>query len=160
MAEQTANTPNERPWDWTPPPMVNRVMKTILRTPLLHRMMSKQLMLLTFTGRKSGKTYTTPVGYFRTGETITVLTKRFRKWWHNFEQPAPVTMRIRGKLVTGRAESLTDPETIIPIMDHLMREHPREAAIFGVETVDGQPDPDSLREIAPKVVVIRIVVDK
>ena len=37
-------------------------MKFILRSPL-HGMVSKYLTLITFTGRKSGKNYTTPVSY-------------------------------------------------------------------------------------------------
>ena len=28
-------------------------------------------------------TYTTPVGYMREGNTVIILTRRFRKWWRN-----------------------------------------------------------------------------
>ena len=50
---QTTQTP-------TVPPLVTRAMKLVLRSPV-HKMVSKTVLLITFTGRKSGKTYTTPV---------------------------------------------------------------------------------------------------
>ena len=43
------------------PPIVNKTMKLILRSPM-HGVVSKSMLLISFTGRKSGKTYTTPVG--------------------------------------------------------------------------------------------------
>jgi hypothetical protein len=114
------------------------------------------ILLITFTGRKSGKQYTTPVGYHKDGDTITIMTKRFRKWWHNFEEPAPVTLRMQGRDVRGTAQAITDPDTIAPIMTHLIEEVPREAEIYGVKMNDNQPDPDSVREVAPKVVIIQV----
>jgi len=42
------------------PRFVNQAMQTILRSPL-HGMVSSTVLLITFTGRKSGNTYTTPV---------------------------------------------------------------------------------------------------
>ena len=49
-----------------PPPkavlrLLNPLLAALLRSPL-HRLASKNLMLLTVTGRKSGRTYTLPVG--------------------------------------------------------------------------------------------------
>lgn len=57
-------------------------MKAILRSPL-HGLVSNNLMLITFTGRTSGKTYTTPVNYVRDGETLIVLSHTDRTWWKN-----------------------------------------------------------------------------
>lgn len=56
-----------------PPPavfrLVNPLMKLLLRSPL-HGLVSKRLMLLTMTGRKSGKQYSIPVGYTQVAETL------------------------------------------------------------------------------------------
>jgi hypothetical protein len=139
---------------------MNGVMSTLLRLPLLHRVLSSMMLLIRFTGRKSGTRYTTPVGYFREGSTVIILTKRFRKWWRNFEQPAPVELLIKRRWQRGQAIALTDTETIIPIITHLMAAHPREAQIYEVAILEnGQPDPASVRELAPKVVVIRVTLD-
>lgn len=57
----------------TIPPFLNKTMKTILRSPI-HGMVSKSILLITFTGRKSGKTYTTPVSYSQDGDLVTIFT--------------------------------------------------------------------------------------
>lgn len=150
----------QRPWDWTPPKSMNRIMKTILHLPLLHRMMSGMILVIKFTGRKTGNHYETPVGYHQHGDTILMLTKRFRKWWHNFEDEAPVTLRLKGQDVQAHAEALTDPDTIVPILTEMIAEVPREAEIYGVKLINGKPDPDSVREVAPKVVVIRATLQR
>jgi len=43
--------------------------------------MSKRPVLLTYTGRKSGKAYTTPVNYLRDGDTLLVVSSCEHAWW-------------------------------------------------------------------------------
>lgn len=62
------------------PPYVNSTVKFILRSPV-HGMISKAFLLITFTGRKSGKTYTTPVSYSRRGDELSIFTHA--RWWKN-----------------------------------------------------------------------------
>jgi len=136
---------------------MNWIMATLLRLPLLHRVISHTLLLIAFTGRKSGKPYMTPVGYHREGNTITILTKRFRHWWHNFEQPALVHLWIAGRKQSGQAVALTDPDILIPIITHIVEAHPREAEIYNIKRLaNGKPDPASVRELAPRVVIIQV----
>lgn len=47
----------------------NDFMAWVLRSPF-HGMLSNGMMLITITGRKTGKTYTTPVGYYVEGDTL------------------------------------------------------------------------------------------
>jgi hypothetical protein len=69
--------------------LTNPLIKMLLRSPL-HGGLSKRLMVLSFTGRKSGQRYSTPVGYLQDGNRILVFTHSV--WRNNFQQPAPVTM--------------------------------------------------------------------
>lgn len=48
-------------------------MERLLRSPF-HGVVSNSLMLVTFTGCKTGNEYTTPVGYRQEGDTLTVFT--------------------------------------------------------------------------------------
>jgi hypothetical protein len=105
----TQNAPAPPLAKWLFANLINPIMRTILRSPL-HSILSRQLLLLTFTGLKSGKQYTTPVGYDRDGDRLTLFTAS--PWWKNFESRAPVTVRVRGETLTGQAESSTDPETV------------------------------------------------
>jgi len=71
-------------------------MKALLRSPA-HGLLSGAFMLITVTGRKTGRRYTTPVNYVRDGDLLTVLSRRKRSWWRNVRGGAPVTLRLRGK---------------------------------------------------------------
>lgn len=81
----------------------NSIVGLFLRSPF-QGPLGGQLLLLTVTGRKTGRTYTTPVGYVRKGETITVLSQEGRTWWRNLLQPAPVIVRLRGKELAGMGQ--------------------------------------------------------
>lgn len=86
----------------------NFIMKPLLRSPL-HFLASENYMLISFTGRKSGNVYTTPVEYKRSGNTLIVFTQRQRSWWRNFQGSAPIRLRLHGQDVSGVAD--------VPIMD-------------------------------------------
>src|SRR5919201_997478 len=79
---------------------INPFVSAILRSPL-HGLLSTQLMLLTYTGRKSGKRYTIPVGYARDGETLVVFSSR--SWRRNLRGGAPVEVLLQGRRYTGTA---------------------------------------------------------
>jgi hypothetical protein len=85
------------------PPFMNKVMALVLRSPL-HGAVSKHILLFTFKGRKSGKTYAIPLGYMRQGDTITLFTDH--NWWKNLRGGAPVTLRMQGKTYQGSATAL------------------------------------------------------
>ena len=89
-------------------PGSNDFVKFFLRTPLYVFM--GDTMLITVTGRKTGKKYTTPVGFYREGDFLWVLTSHDRTWWRNVKNGADVEMRFRGKDVTGFAEAILDEE--------------------------------------------------
>src|SRR5260370_1258126 len=76
------------------PVLFNPISKTILRSPL-HGMLSRQFLLITFTGRKSGKVFTTPAMYEQQGETL--LLRVGYPWWKNLRDGAAVRVRLRGK---------------------------------------------------------------
>jgi hypothetical protein len=89
--------------------VVNRLMKLLLKSPL-HGWMSNRLMVLSYTGRKTGKHFSTPVGYVQDGDCVFVFTHS--AWRANFMEPAPVKMRIRGKELEGTARLVSEPQRI------------------------------------------------
>jgi hypothetical protein len=70
-----------------------------------HRLISRQLLLITVTGRRTGGHHTFPVGYKRDGErvTITVGLPQRKLWWRNLRDGAPVRVRLAGQERTGNA---------------------------------------------------------
>ena len=81
----------------------NPLMRWLLRSPI-HWLVSKDILLIIFTGRKTGRTYSTPINYSRHGEVIQLISNRNRAWWHNLAGGAPVSLWLRGKLVPATAD--------------------------------------------------------
>ena len=114
----------------TIPPFVNQAMKLVLRSPV-HGMVSKSILLITFTGRKSGKTYTTPVSYSQHDDQVTIFTHA--GWWKNLRSEAPVTLRIQGRELQGLAQPVAeDKQAIAAGLAAHLREVPFDAKYYGV----------------------------
>lgn len=89
----------------------NPLMGCLLRSPF-HGIVSKQMMLITYTGRKSGKTYTTPVNYVRAGDMFLTLSYQQRTWWRNLRGGAPVILRVQGQDYKALAEVCEPVEVV------------------------------------------------
>ncbi len=59
-------------------------------------------MLLSFRGRKTGKSYLQPVSYVSDGDTL--LTPGGGKWKLNLREDEPVRVYLRGRYVLARPE--------------------------------------------------------
>lgn len=83
---------------------VNPLVGLVLRSPA-HRLLSGSLLLLTVTGRRSGRSFTFPVGYAQRGDrlTVTAAWPERKRWWRNLRGGAPVTVLLRGTRRTGTA---------------------------------------------------------
>jgi deazaflavin-dependent oxidoreductase (nitroreductase family) len=130
-------------------------MKFILRSPL-HGMVSKTVLLITFTGRKSGKVYTTPVDYSQDGDLVTIFTHA--NWWKNLQNDAPVTLRIRGRELQGLAEPVAEDKSAIAtgLTAHL-RKVPSDAQYYGVTfDAQGNPGAEEVEKAVQTVVMIRV----
>jgi F420H(2)-dependent quinone reductase len=91
----------------------NRVVRLLLRSPL-HLLASRNLTLITVTGRRSGRKFTIPVSYVQEDNRvrITVGWPDQKLWWRNLRgDGGPVRLRIRGVERTGRAVARGDERT-------------------------------------------------
>ena len=61
------------------------------------------MMLLTYTGRKTGKRYTIPVGYVRDEEVLVVFSSR--AWRRNLRGGALVEVILQGRRYPGTARA-------------------------------------------------------
>jgi len=96
--------------------LVNALATTILRSSG-HGIRSNRLLLLTFTGRKSGKEFTTPMRYIQEGETL--LLKVVYPWWKNLVDEASVRVLLRGNMRIGIAEVLPESNGEVVVKIHL-----------------------------------------
>lgn len=88
--------------------IINPCMRILLRSPL-HFILSGNVMLIAFRGRKSGRQLVTPVRYAREGNRVICFTGEANKWWHNFKEAADVQLTMKGSTVTARAQSFLHP---------------------------------------------------
>lgn len=91
--------------------IVNPMMMALLRSPL-HFLVSGRVMLISVRGRKTGKTYTTPVDYGRDGGAVLAVTSRNYAWWKNLRGGGWAELVLAGKRVMGRATVSEDEATI------------------------------------------------
>ena len=88
--------------------VVNPLVRALLRS-LAHRVMSRGV-LLTYTGRRSGRRYTLPVQYARADHGLILWPAHHdrKRWWRNLQPPAPVQLRVAGRELHGTAQVLVD----------------------------------------------------
>lgn len=136
----------------------NDFVKFFLRTPLYVFM--GDTMLITVTGRKTGKKYSTPVGFYREGQYLWVITSRDRTWWRNLKGGAIVEMRIRGKDVEGFAETILDEEDVADQLVAYLRHVPMAAKPLGVHMTNGALNPDDVARSARERLFVRVRLGK
>ncbi len=135
----------------------NPIMRALLRSPL-HFLVSGGLMLLGYTGRRSGKAYTTPVNYLELKDGLYILSTRERVWWRNLRGGAQVRLRLRGKETTARAQSIEDPEQVAAGLGRMLAKTPRLARYLNVRiSPQGAPDVQDLAGLAREKVLVRAV---
>lgn len=88
--------------------LMNPLVAAVLRSPL-HAAMSRTNALVTCRGRRTGRTYTLPLRYAQdeTGLWIHPARADRKTWWRSLEGGAPVTVRLRGREFTARAEAIS-----------------------------------------------------
>lgn len=90
---------------------VNPRLVALLRSPRWGPRLGRHLALLTYTGRRSGRTFSTPVGYRGTGRAVTipVMLPGAKTWWRNFlGGGGPVALLLAGVERTGHAVARRD----------------------------------------------------
>lgn len=89
----------------------NSVVLAVLRSPV-HRLLSGMAIELRYTGRRSGRQFTLPVQYARTGDRLLVAVQdpASKTWWRNFRTPQEVGLRLRGKLCQGTARVVSSDD--------------------------------------------------
>jgi deazaflavin-dependent oxidoreductase (nitroreductase family) len=133
----------------------NDFMSWVLRSPL-HGMLSNGMMLITVTGCKTGKKYTTPVGYYRENGYLWIITNRDRTWWKNLQGGAQVDLLLKRKPVTAMAEPDLDAKSIEQRMCEYIQHMPQAAKSLGVRVKNGRVNEEDVARIAKDRLFVKI----
>jgi hypothetical protein len=91
--------------------VLNPALRTVLRSPA-HRLASRRVALITYTGRRSGREYTIPVFYRDKSDEVTIAVgwPDRKVWWRNLTgEGGPVHLVVRGEELRGHAVATRDP---------------------------------------------------
>lgn len=125
---------------------VNVIMRALLslpfRTPL-----SSRLMLVTYTGRKTGKQYRQPLSYVVDPTTASVLlTPGGGNWTLSLAAGTPVSSRIRGRSEQLRPELVNDPTQVGALLQQMAQLNPALVRFVPLPRAqDGTFEPEPLR---------------
>src|SRR5580704_9249051 len=90
--------------------LANRVVRGMLRTPLLSRAAGSRLVTLYIVGRKSGRRYTIPVAYTRDKDDLLIGTPF--GWGRNLSTGEAVAIRLKGRRRLADVEVYTDERAV------------------------------------------------
>lgn len=141
-------------------PLANRVMALLLCSPL-HFLASDSIMLVRFTGRRTGVRRATPVRYLREGESrLVCLTSRRTAWWHNFREAASVELQLAGRRVSATAEAFPEADVEIDaVLRRMLAAHPSDAAYHGIVGKRGASDEAQLRRAVANDVLVAFTLE-
>jgi hypothetical protein len=129
-----------------------------LRTPL--NVFLGNTMLITVTGCKTGRKYSTPVGFYRDGDCLWVLTSRNRTWWRNVKHGANISLLLQGKTVGAFAEVELDQEAVEARLSDYIRHTPMAAKTLGIRMQSKSPNQEDMSRVASDRLFVRIRPDR
>jgi len=136
--------------------LINPLVVFILRSPL-HFLASKNLIFITFQGRKSKKTFNIPVSYHREGNDLIALTLKQNLWWKNLRMLNRTQITLLGKKEYVELKIIDqDMQFIKEKMRELIIEKPIDAYFAKVKLDKNKlPLEEDLIEASQKHIVLK-----
>ena len=123
---------------------VNVLMRALLRLPFATPL-SGRLMLVSFTGRRTGRRYRQPVSYVQDGDTL--LTPGGGTLKLNLRGDEPVRLRLRGRDVVARPELVSDLDQVERLLQVMTAANPPVGRFVGLrKRRDGRMDRLQLKQ--------------
>lgn len=130
--------------------LVNPIMVALLRSRL-HRLASKNFILLTVTGRKSGRSYTLPVTRHEQPDG-TLVVSAAGSWRHNLRGGGDVRVTLDGRERTAHVTVEEDPVRAAEVFKGVLdRSTPRDVGVK--VNVDRSPTSEEIKPVLAHRVV-------
>lgn len=92
-------------------PIINAPVAALANSARFGGLVNRNIAMLTYTGRRSGRTFSIPVAYHRSGDDVIVGVgmSEAKTWWRNFlGDGAMLTLRLDGEDHAGHAVATRD----------------------------------------------------
>ena len=137
---------------------LNPVVTGLLRSPI-HGIASANLCVFSYRGRRSGKSYSTPLSFMREGSTVRLLSSHNTRWWHNFlDEPVDVEIEIARENFRGQAKTIVeDGDAFRDGVRSFLTAVPRDARVYGIKLDSNRkPREEDIASAAGHVVLVEI----
>ena len=133
-----------------------------LARSFLHPLISHQVVVLAFNGRRSGRRYAIPVSFLHSDDKVLCLTARSGLWWRNLEDAASVQLTLAGQSLRATAQVEVDDDQQIRSALRLFCLRSRISAYFSGVAIDsnGEPDEVDLSRSAQQHVLINLSIER
>lgn len=123
--------------------LANRIVRGLLRTPLVCHVVGNRLITVYVVGRKSGRRYAVPVAYTRHDGTLLIGTPF--GWGRNLRTGQRVDIRIKGKRRPADVQVATDAAGVVELYAVMARDNHQFAKLnnIGIDPT-GDPNPTDL----------------
>ena len=139
--------------------LINPFVAWLSRSPF-HFIISHQLLIIQFEGRKSGKKYLVPVSYHKHGSMHTCVTLRSNIWWRNLKELSHTKIWLKGKLIDVRVDiEFKDDQVVENTLRDLVTNNRVDAYFAKIKlNKNGDPDLEDLAKAAKLHTVLRFTV--
>ena len=123
----------------------------------LHRLVSHQVVVLGFTGRRSGRNFAIPVTYLRRDGEILCMTERNGIWWRNLQGAKPVQLTPDGRSVAAISQQKLRTISRLRRRSIVLLAQSHQCVLAGVGfDSDGEPNSADLVRAAEQHVLITL----
>jgi deazaflavin-dependent oxidoreductase (nitroreductase family) len=136
---------------------MNGISRRMVRTYHGNSRVSRMVLLLTTTGRKSGLPRTTPLQYEVIDSVYYVASARgpAADWFRNLQANPHVQVRAGDNQFDALAEAITDPIRVADFLEYRLQRHPRMiGAMLRMEGLPADHTRDELEKFAAEKAVV------
>jgi hypothetical protein len=139
--------------------LINPFVALLARSPL-HFLISHQLLVVSFKGIKSGKSYLIPVSYHKHDNNYTAVTLRSNVWWKNLKKGSTTQIWLKGKLVQADIQlEFVDNDLVADTLTDLVTNNSIDAFSAKIKlNKDGSPNQEDLTKAASLHTVLKFTV--
>ena len=139
--------------------LINPVVAFLARSPL-HFLISHQVLVIQFKGRKSGKQYLVPVSYHEHESSYTCVTLRSNIWWRNLKEVSHTQIWLKGSLNDVQIDlEFNNDQVIESTLRDLVTNNKVDAYFANIKLhKDGTPHSDDLSQAAKIHTVLKFTI--
>jgi ABC-type molybdate transport system ATPase subunit len=139
--------------------LVNPFVALLARSPL-HFIISNQVLVIQFKGRKSGKSYLVPVSYHEHESSYTCVTLRSNIWWRNLKDISHTQIWLKGKLTDVQIDLEFNNDQIVEnTLRDLVTNNKVDAYFAKIKlNKDGSPNSEDLIKAAKLHTVLKFTI--